>query len=214
MFVLLLVGLVLTLLPLGASATNLAANGGFETGDFTDWTLTGPFACVGSNIGCEPPGYTLDADPGPHTGLYAAYLGGSGPDNELSQTLATTPTQAYTLGFFLAAPSFAGSYTPNSFTVQWDGSDIGTIVNLVSDAYVEYTYSVTGTGTDILNFDSSDQPAAFVLDDVSVTAVPEPGVLGLFGLSFAAMAWRRYRAGHVSKRAIASYISLRSTLSP
>jgi hypothetical protein len=51
MFVLLLAGLVLTFLPLGANSKNLAANGGFETGDFTDWTLTGPFACVGSNVG-------------------------------------------------------------------------------------------------------------------------------------------------------------------
>ena len=84
-----------------------------------------------------------------------------------------------------------GSYTPNSFTVQWDGSDIATLVNLVSDAYVEYTYSVTGTGTDTLSFDSSNQPAAFVLDDISVTAVPEPGIFGLIGFSFAAMAWRR-----------------------
>jgi len=190
-----LAGLVVILLPMCANADSLVTNGGFETGDFTGWTITGPFACVGSTVSCEPSGYGLDADPGPHSGLYAAYLGGSGPDDLLSQTLATTAGQDYTLEFFLAAPSFGGSYTPNSFAILWDGSNVDTITNLVSSAYIEYTYSVTGSGSDTLEFDTSNLPAAFVLDDVTVNVIPEPCTCGLLLIGLCLLTRRQIATG-------------------
>ncbi|HEY2840659.1 MAG TPA: PEP-CTERM sorting domain-containing protein, partial [Pirellulales bacterium] len=47
----------------------------------------------------------------------------------------------------------------------------------------EYTFFVTASSdTAVLEFDSRNDPGYLRLDDVSVTPVPEPGSLVLFGL--------------------------------
>jgi hypothetical protein len=167
-------GLILAFAPVCFSQV---ANGGFETGGFSDWAISGSYACVASSA-CGGNSFDSNADPGPHSGSYAAYLGGCsgysdcGGEDVLSQTLTTVPGQNYTLRFFLAAPTSGGTSTPNSFTIKWSGATVGTITNLTSDSYVEYSYSVTGSGSDVLEFDSSDYPTAFVLDDVSVGNSP------------------------------------------
>ena len=67
-------------------------------------------------------------------------------------------------------------------------------------AYVEYTFSVRGTGMDSLTFNKSDLPGYLALDDVSLTPVAVPGPIvgaGLPGLLFASGGllawWRRKR---------------------
>jgi hypothetical protein len=52
---------------------------------------------------------------------------------------------------------------------------------------------VIGTGSDVLEFDTSNYPAAFVLDDVSVEATPEPGTMLLLGFGLVAVAAARFR---------------------
>src|SRR5208283_5928083 len=71
---------------------NLVVNGGFETGDFTDWTVTGGgnFVDDGSSSGITP-----------HTGNYVAEFGASGEIDYLSQTLSTTHGASYLLSFWL-----------------------------------------------------------------------------------------------------------------
>jgi hypothetical protein len=195
-------GLIIAFAPI--CHANLVSNDGFETGDFSNWTISGSFACVaasarGGNI--VDPG----ADPGPNSGNYAAYLGGCGDfsgcgssvANALTQTLATVPGQGYTLDYFLAAPTDGGTSTPNSLMILWDSSTIDIIMNLVSNSYIEYTYFVIGSGSDVLEFDTMDYPAAFVLDDISVEATPEPSTMLLIGFGLVAMvaARSRFRAG-------------------
>jgi serine protease len=89
---------------------SFVTNGGFETGSFAGWTVSGPYACVGASVACVG-AFGLDSDPGPHSGSYAAYLGGSAPDDLLSQTLATPAGQQLTLSFYLAAPTYLGLNT-------------------------------------------------------------------------------------------------------
>jgi hypothetical protein len=189
------------------------ANGGFETGDFSNWSISGTFYCVASSV-CGGNSFDSNADPGPHSGSYAAYLGGCsgysgcGGENVLSETLTTVPGQTYVLRFFLAAPTSGGASTPNSFTIKWSGGTVGTIPNLTSDSYVEYSYTVTGSGSDVLEFDSSDYPSAFVLDDVSVVKSPGnvTGATAVAGTWQVALQWT-----NPGDADLASIVILRST---
>ncbi len=158
-----------------APAQNLVTNPGFETGDFTGWTLSG---------GGAP---EVDAGVG-HTGTYAASLGAVPPDvNNLSQVLPTTPGQEYTLTFFAQTPEYdiqPGS--PNSLAVYFGGNLIGGPFEVPDNAdYEEYSYKVTATSSSSeLLFAITNDFDYTQLDDISViaagsVAVPEPGLSAL-----------------------------------
>jgi len=195
--------LVAAALSCGPAATaQIVTNGGFESGSFNGWTLDSSslFACVGSSVACVG-AFGLDVDPGPYSGSYAAYLGGSGGtgagDDLLSQTVITTAGQGYYLTFYLAAPTYQGMGVPNSFAVEWDGNVIATLTDLTNTTYQEFSFWVSGSGSDLLGFDSDNMNSAFVLDDVSVTSAPEPSALALFavGMLGVGAAVRRRKAG-------------------
>ena len=109
-----------------AGPINLVQNGGFETGNFSSWTVTGPCQFVLASVassGCSG----LDVDPKPFDGHYAAYLGAAmGTGGSLSQTLGTTAGSLYNLQFDLANTSFAGlgGVTPNQLTVSFGGTTL------------------------------------------------------------------------------------------
>jgi hypothetical protein len=168
---------LLGLFVLAASAVqaqNLVVNPGFETGDFTGWTVTG---------GADP---IVDVGIG-HTGMYAASLGAIAPDVvDLSQMLATQSGQQYTLTFYAQTPEFNNPPGfPNSLTVYFGDSLIDGPLTVPDDPdYQKYSYTVTATsGASLLHFAVSNDPDYTQLDDISVVAapaaVPEPGPLGL-----------------------------------
>lgn len=94
----------------GANAANLVANGGFETGDFTDWAtdaVSYPMYIVTSPV---------------EEGAYAAQIAGySYGADTLTQSIATTADTDYTLSFWIYQ-QYIGSVT--FLDVTWDGSTV------------------------------------------------------------------------------------------
>ena len=145
----------------GALPTNLVVNGGFETGDFTGWTLSGNVA----PLSYGPQAFLTDTA---QSGQSAAGLGPVGSDGTLSQDIQTTAGQHYTLSFWLANASGG----PNDFTAKWNGQTLLAMVNESAQGYTEYTFDVVGTaGTSHLEFDFRQDPSYWSLDSISVTAV-------------------------------------------
>jgi len=176
---------------LGAAASahaNLVTNGGFETGDFSGWTLTGN------------PGF-ISITNNAHSGNFAGSFGAVGSDTFLSQTLATTAGTSYTLTFFLTN---LGGPT-NDFSVSFGGQNLtggGTpalpILNSGPFPYTEYTVDVTATGSSsVLQFAMRQDPSFWNIDDITVdanaAAVPEPATLAIFGTALAGFGLLRRR---------------------
>jgi hypothetical protein len=174
--------LLFALISLPAFGQNLVQNGGFETGNFTDWTLTPPSASgdVDVNFGT---GYV-------HSGTYAAQFLNSGPPYDtLSQTLTTQAGTDYDLTFWLQVQCCDTSQA--DFYVSWDGTKIGDYpATATLFQYEEHQVVVSGTGSDTLSFSAYDNPGAYGLDDVSVTplgvSAPEGGSALLYLLLAAA----------------------------
>jgi hypothetical protein len=174
----------------------LEGNGGFETGDFSDWSFSGdtnanyPVAIDDSGFsGGDPlPGVPFSAFV--HSGLYGAFLGQNGSLGSLSQTLPTDATQAYLLSCWLSSLSSNGLTTPNEFRIKWNGTTLFDQTNMSPFGWTNLQFIVAATGSaTALAFDFRDDPAALALDDITLQAIPEPvfQTVALFGgtVSFA-----------------------------
>ncbi len=186
---------LLSLAALPAAAQNLVVNPGFETGDFTGYTLGGnnnPNNILVATVYVTTAPVVFN----PHSGTKFAVLGPIGSDGTLSQTLATTAGDQYQVGFYLASDGA----TPNDFSASFGGTTLFSQTNIpATTGYVNHTFTVTGTGApEILLFSFRNDPGVLALDDISVTAanpVPEASTtvslglllcLGLGGLAFSA----------------------------
>lgn len=167
--------IVLTAVALSAGAAGTASadvvvNGGFETGDFTGWTFNGDLV---NNFVAG--GFV-------HGGNFAAWFGEIGGLGTLSQTLVTTPGQAYDLSFWFAGDGDS----PSQLIASVNGNQLLNLVDPAFDPdYVKYTYSFTATGAATpLVFSFRDDDFFINLDDVSVVAaVPEPSPVVLLGVA-------------------------------
>jgi hypothetical protein len=153
------------------------ANCGFESGNFSGWTLSGYDSAPGYN-GID---YGVDAADA-HSGSYGAYLGGFGGVLNLSQVLNTAPGEEYTVSFWLAqAPAPITPYL-NSFTASFGSGDLVSLNQAPDMPFTEYTFSVSAdSALAPLSFRFRDDLGFFSIDDISVTAaVPEPAAQGLW----------------------------------
>jgi hypothetical protein len=156
-------------------------NGGFESGDFTNWNFIGTsdldFALAADDVdvagtnALEGAADVLFV----HSGLYGAYLGEYPTDGSLSQILATSPGQEYMVSFWLTSVPYYGSTTPSDFTASWNGSILFYQTNLDAFGWTNMQYVVSAADKiSTLEFDFANVPAAFGLDDVRVETVPAP----------------------------------------
>jgi PEP-CTERM motif len=178
------------------AVADLIQNGGFETGDFTDWTLTpAPSFLV------EPSGHGGIPS---HSGSYHLNIGSTTADpGIISQTVSDMPGSNYTLSMWLL-----GDGGPNFFSVKWNGTAIYDMaipdtLHVPIPYYIQLSFVVQGTGSDTVTLsggDDGNSPGAIALDDVSLVpggalAAPEPSsltlVLGVGILGLAAYRWRR-----------------------
>ena len=174
---------------------DLVTNGGFEDGDFTGWTLTNDDECNGQN--CSFVWTSIGGTYVPHSGNYEALLGSEGTVGTLSQLNTDTAGHQLQLSYWLASD---GEET-NSFSASWDGKTIAgsALTNIANSGYTEYSFDVTGTGSDTLAFDERDDSGWLSLDDVQLD-LPEPGTLTLFAGALAAFGAIRRRKGDTKTR--------------
>jgi len=148
----------------------LVQNGGFETGDFSFWTITG-----------DASGFYVDDGLliTPYDGTYCADLSESSVAY-LSQTLATLPGQPYLLSFWLENADFGYGTIPNEFLVSWNGTAISSQFNQPAYDWTYFQYVVVASGNStVLQFAFRNDNAVFGLDDVSVTPLPVPVFLSV-----------------------------------
>jgi hypothetical protein len=149
----------------------LVQNGGFETGDFSFWTLTGD---ASGNSSLVDDGSITGVTP--YDGNYCADLSEFGSVADLSQTLPTQAGKAYLLSFWLANVDVFGFGTSaNEFLVSWNGNTISTQFDQPAFdwTYVQFVVAAT-TNSTVLQFGFRNDLFFFGLDDVSVTPLPGP----------------------------------------
>jgi hypothetical protein len=159
---------------------NIVQNGGFETGDFTDWTLiTNGFTTVdnGSQTGISP-----------EAGTYFAALGQSGSPGYLSQTLSTIANQSYLLSLWFNSPNVTElsvktgvtSNTPNQFVVSWNGTTLFNQTNIPPiSGWTNLQFIVTATSSStVLQFGGRCDPWYLGLDNINVWPIPAPNIRG------------------------------------
>ncbi|MEH2003914.1 PEP-CTERM sorting domain-containing protein [Nostoc sp.] len=195
--------LPLTLATKPAAAVSIVTNGGFEqpaiaSGSFTiqnpipGWSLTSDSA---PDAGIEVQNNVAGS---PYEGNQFVELDGNAVSG-IFQNLATTVGQTYKLEF---AFSPRPGVEDNRLNVLWGGN---TVANLVANgaenydtAWTKYVYQVVATSKiTTLRFDNlnefSDTLGTYI-DNVSVTAVPEPSTMGGIALcvGFGAFLKTRY----------------------
>jgi len=158
-------------------------NGSFETGDFTGWISTG----TGNNV---------TPNEGSTDGIYAAsFNGGEVVGNgTLSQSFTTVIGNTYLLDFdygVFNAPNIAIPQTQNLRVELIGGStllsqiltDTGSNPNVFTTYAFGFTADSISTTLSFTDLTTLSQSAStdFVIDNVSVSPVPVPAAVWLFG---------------------------------
>lgn len=165
---------VLLVTVCGRASANLVANGGFETGDFTGWSLGGDTTDVA-------------VDAYPNSGAFSASLGNE-RTGTLGQSIATVPGKTYVVRWYLRNADFSFA---NTFSASFAGKTVADLADVPAQpSYAGYEYFVQAASTSSqLTFTSTNQ-WAWDLDDVSVTVapVPLPAAALLFSTGLAGLA--------------------------
>ena len=158
------------------TAPNLIGNGGFETGDFTCWTVLNQ----DGNTAVEPNSFT---PPGAYAGEWFGALGDAATDpvtgawepSTLEQTFSDVPGSRLTFDFYVALDG-----SVYSFAAEFDGDtllNMGSTTPSTPAGYTLYSYTLTATGSDTISFVEEDPLGVIGLDNVSVVdplPTPEP----------------------------------------
>jgi hypothetical protein len=187
-------------------ASNLVANCGFETGTFSSWTIGGNTLDPNDNY------YGVDSFDA-NSGSYGAYMSqdlfeGTTPVT-LSQTLATTVGDDYTVEFWLKQDTAPTKGYTHAFSASWDGTTFLSLTPTVAapgvtGVFTEYTFSEIATGpSTTLSFSFENDDNYWSFDDVSVAAVPvstgapEPSTGLLIGIAISLVLLVRSRCAAI-----------------
>jgi alpha-tubulin suppressor-like RCC1 family protein len=143
----------------------IVANGGFESHDFSAWTLVGSF---GNSVTANPASV--------HSGKCAAQMGQVGSLALLSQTLSLTPHTNYLLSFWLNCDG----QVPNEFSASWNGTTLLDITNLPATGWTNMQFVIGDAGFGaVIQFGFRDDPGYMDFDDVSVVPLSLPALTGI-----------------------------------
>ena len=166
------------------AAVELITNGGFETGDFTGWTLSSNNNATAVNSG------------NPFEGLFDARLRTNNSGiRTISQSVATNAGYSYQLTYALRN---SGNPNPvDSFDVV-TGATTVSFGDRAQFGYTQFTQNFIGQAgsTNVLFSYLHPTDGSFQLDDVSVQVVPEPAswAMLLVGFALVGVAARRRQA--------------------
>jgi hypothetical protein len=114
----------------------------------------------------------------------------------VSQTLTDVSGATYNLSFWLSENTAGGQ----AYQVSWDGTLLLNQNDVSNPTYSEFSYNVTATGSDVLQFEGYSNTGYNYLDDVDVdfvsgpaNSVPEPASLALFCSALAGVGFIRRR---------------------
>ncbi|HEV2695776.1 MAG TPA: protease pro-enzyme activation domain-containing protein [Verrucomicrobiae bacterium] len=148
----------------------IVLNGGFETGDFTGWTLVGDTVIDGFLYNAVTTDSQAFYGGIAHSGNYGALLGESGFLATWTQTLPTAPGQLYQLSFWLDNLVAADG---QEFVATWQGTNLVDIVDPPPFNWSQFQFVVASAGTNTdLQFGGRNDPNYFGLDDIAVTPIP------------------------------------------
>ncbi len=188
--------LLVSSLFVGTSQAELVTNGGFETGDFTGWTLNQSNAdATNGNVGVTDfPSFVA-------SGNYGVYLTPSSVAT-LSQTIATVAGHAYVIQYDLT--SYAGNPgNQSNFSASFGGVLLTGGPSLpvndpnltVIPTWAHYSFNVVAnSASTVLQFTASNQTGYFAIDNVSAVPEADEYVLMLLGAGLVAFQVRRKKA--------------------
>jgi hypothetical protein len=191
-------------------AGNVVLNPGFETGDFTSWSV---------NLATQGPDLHVRSG-GVSPGLFDTEFGATtvGDYDTLAQSITTVSGQVYTFGFSLAEsfgggegsenlssggvrPAFVAADPVADFQAFWNGTmvlDEPAAGRTGFFDFNQFAFDEVATGNDIITFRAYNVPSFYSLDNVSVsttaaTATPEPATWLAMTVGLAALALLRLK---------------------
>lgn len=166
---------------------NFVQNCGFETGNFSNWTISGTDSAPAGNgiyYGVE----SLHQ----FSGSYAAYFGALGGEITLSQTLNNLiPSFIYTVTIEAFNDTTPDTGYINNIILGL-GAPSGQVASQVAaDGYTLYSLTVgAAASSEVLSISSRNDAGFWNIDSIQVlqTGTPEPTPRALFGMGLAVLA--------------------------
>lgn len=166
-----MVGGIVIALSVSARAQNIVQDPGFES-DASGFVNAPDFLSGGDWQVTAGTSYVADFATDAHSGNNYVEISPDGDSSTIQQTLATQSGSDYDLSFYYEV------IVTDPTTIDFGGIS-NSISDDTTDGWVQASYTDLGatSSSTVLSFTTSNE--GVFIDDVSVTAVPEPASLGL-----------------------------------